>query len=61
MASQILSVHSSGTKTRYIVDLFKGIYHADVSNIGVSKVTNAVIDAINEWLNRPLDSIYLIV
>jgi putative transposase len=37
------------------------MYGAEVSAGLVSKVTNAVIDQVIEWQNRPLDAVYPIV
>ena len=37
------------------------MYGADISPTLVSKITNAVIEEVTEWQNRPLDAIYPIV
>lgn len=37
------------------------MYDADVSPALISKVTDAVIDQVVEWQNRPLDTVYPIV
>lgn len=37
------------------------MYDADVSPALISKVTDAVIDLVVEWQNRPLDAVYPIV
>ena len=47
--------------TREITSVFKEMYDADVSPALISKVTDAVIDQVVEWQNRPLDAIYPIV
>ena len=47
--------------TRDIVDTFKELYDADVSESLISKVTDAVMDRVTEWQSRPLDAIYPIV
>ncbi|CED61071.1 IS256 family transposase [Moritella viscosa] len=61
MDDKILSLYARGMTTRDIVDSFKEMYNADISPTLISKVTNAVIEEVNEWQNRPLDSIYPIV
>ncbi len=61
MDDKILSLYARGMTTRDIVDSFKEMYNADISPTLISKVTNAVIDEVNEWQNRPLDSLYPIV
>ena len=35
------------------------LYDADVSPALISKVTDAVIEQVVEWKNRPLDAVYL--
>lgn len=58
---KILSLYARGMTTRDIVSTFKEMYDADVSATLISKVTDAVIDDVLEWQNRPLDSVYPIV
>jgi len=58
---KILSLYARGMTTRDIVSTFKEMYDADVSATLISKVTNAVIDEVIEWQNRPLDSVYPVV
>lgn len=59
--SQILSLYAKGMSTRDIVAAFKEMYDADVSATLVSNVTNAVIEKVIEWQNRPLAELYPIV
>ena len=61
MDSQILSLYAKGMTTRDIVATFKEMYDADVSATLISKVTDAVIDQVTQWQNRPLDAFYPIV
>lgn len=61
MDDQILSLYAKGMSTRDIVSAFQEMYGAEVSAGLISKVTNAVIDQVVEWQNRPLDSIYPIL
>ena len=61
MDDQILSLYARGMSTRDIVGAFQEMYGADISAGLVSQVTNAVIDQVNEWQNRPLNAIYPIV
>ena len=58
MDDKILYLYAQGMTTREIVDTFQDIYGADVSASLVSKVTDAVIDQVVEWQNRPLDAVY---
>ncbi len=61
MDDKVLSLYARGMTTRDIVDTFKEMYDADISPTLVSKITNAVIDEVTEWQNRPLSAIYPIV
>jgi transposase-like protein len=61
MDDQILSLYAKGMSTRDIVAAFDDMYGADISAGLVSQVTNAVIEQVVEWQNRPLDAVYPIV
>ena len=61
MDDKVLSLYARGMTTRDIVDAFQEMYGADISATLVSKITNAVIEEVTEWQNRPLDAIYPIV
>jgi transposase-like protein len=61
MDDKVLSLYARGMTTRDIVDAFQEMYGADISATLVSKITNAVIEEVTQWQNRPLDAIYPIV
>jgi len=61
MDDQILSLYAKGMSTRDIVAAFQEMYGAEISAGLVSKVTNAVMEQVIEWQNRPLDAVYPIV
>ncbi|WP_373466823.1 IS256 family transposase [Escherichia marmotae] len=61
MDNQILSLYAKGMTTREIAAAFKELYDADVSLALISKVTDAVMEQVVEWQNRPLDAVYPIV
>jgi putative transposase len=61
MDDQILFLYAKGMTNREIVATFKDMYDADVSATLISKVTDAVIEQVVEWQNRPLDAMYPIV
>lgn len=61
MDNQILSLYAKGMTTREIAAMFKELYDADVSPALSSKVTDAVIEQVVEWQNRPLNAVYPIV
>lgn len=61
MDDQILALYAKGMTTREIVGFFKELYGAEVSATLISRVTEAVIDRVNEWQSRPLEAVYAIV
>lgn len=61
MDDQILSLYAKGMSTRDIAAAFGEMYGVEVSASLISQVTNAVIDRVIEWQNRPLDRVYPIV
>ncbi|MFP1498176.1 IS256 family transposase [Escherichia coli] len=61
MDNQLLSLYAKGMTTREIAAAFKELYDADVSPALISKVTDAVMEQVVEWQNRPLDAVYPIV
>lgn len=61
MDDQILYLYGKGLSTREIVDTFKEMYDAEVSPTLISQVTEAVMDEVLQWQNRPLDPVYPIV
>ena len=58
---QIIALYAESMTKRQIVEAFKEMYDADVSPSLISKVTDAVIEQVVEWQNRPLDALYPIV
>ncbi len=58
---QIISMYSFGMSDRDIKKHLEQIYNIDVSPDLISRVTNAVIDEVREWQNRPLEKSYAIV
>lgn len=58
---QILSMYALGMTTRDIQAHLKGQYGVDVSPDLVSTVTDAVMDEVRQWQNRPLEKLYPVV
>jgi putative transposase len=58
---QILSMYALGMTTRDIQAHLKDQYGVDVSPDLVSTVTDAVIDEVRQWQNRPLERLYPVV
>ena len=58
---QIISMYSFGMTDRDIKAHLEKIYNVEVSPDLISRVTNAVIEEVREWQNRPLEKSYAIV
>lgn len=58
---KILSLYARGMTVREIQGHLAELYSTDVSPDLISRVTDAVLDEVREWQNRPLDSVYPIV
>lgn len=59
--NQILALYAKGMSTRDIVATFQEMYGAEVSPALISRVTDAVLDRVQEWQSRPLDDVYPVV
>lgn len=58
----ILALYARGMTTRDIQETIKELYNgAEISHTVISNVTDAVIDEVHAWQNRPLDPVYPIV
>jgi len=58
---KIISMYSRGMTTREIEGHLKEIYGVEVSPTLVSNVTEAVMEEVKTWQNRPLDEVYPIL
>ena len=58
---QILKLYSKGLSTRDIQSYLQELYGTEVSADLISTVTDAVLEEVNTWRNRPLDKMYPIV
>lgn len=58
---KILSMYARGMTTREIQGHLREMYGVEVSPALVSEVTDAVLDEVKTWQNRPLEPIYGIV
>jgi putative transposase len=57
----ILSLVARGLTTGEVAAHFAEIYGASVSKDTISKITDKVIEEMNEWLGRPLDRVYPVI
>src|SRR4249920_1305209 len=58
---KILSLYARGMTVREIQAHLAELYATDVSPDLISRVTDAVIDEVRDWQNRPLDPVYPVV
>ena len=57
----VLSLYAKGLTTGEISAHFAEIYGASVSKETISRITDKVIEEMNEWVARPLDGVYAAV
>ena len=58
---KVISLYARGMTMREIQEHLYEIYGTQVSHELISNVTDKVIDEVNTWQNRPLESLYPIV
>ena len=58
---KIISLYARGMTTREIQGHLKDVYGVDVSPDLVTTATDAVLDEVKAWQNRPLDEVYPIL
>jgi len=58
---KVISLYGRGQTTREIQGHLKEIYGVSVSPALITKVTDAVLEDVQAWQNRPLDAVYPIV
>jgi putative transposase len=58
---KIVSMYARGMSTREIVGHLRELYGIDISPDLISAVTDAILDEIAEWQNRPLEAAYPLV
>jgi putative transposase len=59
--ANVLSLYAKGLTTGEIQAHLQEIYGVDVSRETVSRITDAVIEDMNMWQNRPLEKIYAVM
>ena len=58
---KVISMYARGMSTREIQGHLQELYGLDVSPDLISTVTDAVLEEIAEWQNRPLEALYALV
>jgi Transposase and inactivated derivatives len=61
MEEKILALYARGMTTRDIESALVDLYGVNVSHSVIAQVTDAVLDEVHAWQNRPLETIYPIV
>lgn len=58
---QVIGMYARGMTTRDIAEHLQNIYGIEASPTFISNITNKILPLVQEWQNRPLESIYPIV
>lgn len=58
---KIIALYARGLSTRDIQSQLEELYGVAISAALISQVTDAVMDEVRQWQNRPLDALYPIV
>ncbi|WP_293879443.1 IS256 family transposase [Sphingobacterium sp. UBA1498] len=58
LEDNVLAMYARGMSTRDISSYVKEMYAMDISATEISHITDKIIPAMNEWRNRPLESVY---
>ncbi len=58
---KIMAMYAKGMSQRDIEDTIREIYGSEVSQVMISRIADKILPQVNEWQNRPLDSIYPVV
>ena len=57
MEGNILSMYAMGMSTRAMRDYIQEMYAMDISAAEISRITDSVLPAVQEWRNRPLEAV----
>lgn len=57
----VLSLYSHGMSTRDIENHIKELYGVDMSEATISHITDRIIEHIDQWKSRRLESVYMVV
>lgn len=58
LEGNILSMYAMGMSTRSMRDYVQEMYAMEISPAEISRITDSVLPAVQEWRNRPLESVY---
>lgn len=57
----IITMYSRGMTVRDIEETIREMYGVEVSEGSISNITNAVLENVKEWQQRPLEAVYFVV
>jgi len=58
LEGHVLRMYAKGMSTRAISDFIREIYAMDISATEISRITESVMPAVNEWRTRPFEAVY---
>lgn len=58
LEKQIMTLYARGSSTGDIRDFMEEMYDVEISPSTISRITDKVIPLLDEWRNRPLESVY---
>jgi putative transposase len=61
LTGNVISLYAKGMTTGDIQGHLAEIYDTDISRETISKITDAIVDDMVAWQNRPLDPVYAVV
>jgi putative transposase len=61
LEQKIMAMYAKGMSQRDIEDNLREIYGAQIPQTLISKITDKILPEVNEWQNRPLETIYPII
>jgi len=61
LTGNIISLYAKGMTTGDIQSHLAEIYDTEISRETISKITDAIVEDMNAWQQRPLDSVYAVV
>jgi putative transposase len=61
LSGNVISLYAKGMTTGDIQAHLADVYDTDISRDTISRITDAVIEDLGAWQNRPLDAIYPVI
>ncbi|MEG3978932.1 IS256 family transposase [Microcoleus sp. herbarium8] len=58
LEGKILTMYAMGMSTRSMSEYVRDMYQMEISASEISRITDSVLPAVQEWRNRPLDAVY---